>query len=146
MVLSSCFNSFNLLCLEYCFPVWSSAADSHLKLLDKNLRCCKFLIPDLNISLPHRRSVSSLCMLYEIFNNPSHPLHSDLLELLHLVHVTRYAFNSNSLSFSHVSIVLLSILDSLLQLRPLCGSLHSVFIESYELQKFMLGAIIFLLD
>ena len=31
------FNSFILPCLEYCSPVWSSAADSHLKLLDKNL-------------------------------------------------------------------------------------------------------------
>ena len=78
MVLLKCFNSFILPCLEYCSPVWSSAADSHLKLLDKNLRCCKFLIPDLNISLPHRCSVSSLCMLYKISNNPSHPLHSYL--------------------------------------------------------------------
>ena len=41
-VLLRCFNSFILLCLEYCSPVWSSAADSHLKLLDKNLRACKF--------------------------------------------------------------------------------------------------------
>ena len=36
-VLLKCFNSFILHCLEYCSPVWSSAADSHLKLLDRNL-------------------------------------------------------------------------------------------------------------
>ena len=36
-VLLRCFNSFILPCLEYCSSVWSSAADSHLKLLDKNL-------------------------------------------------------------------------------------------------------------
>ena len=46
-VLLRCFNSFIRPCLEY----WSSAADSHLKLLDKNLRACKFLIPNLAISL-----------------------------------------------------------------------------------------------
>ena len=36
-VLLRCFNSFILPCLENCSPVWSSAADSHLKPLDKNL-------------------------------------------------------------------------------------------------------------
>ena len=36
-VLLRCFNSFILPSLKYCSPVWSSAADSHLKLLDKNL-------------------------------------------------------------------------------------------------------------
>ena len=39
-VLLTCFNSFILPCLEYYSPVWSSAADSHLKLIDKNLRVC----------------------------------------------------------------------------------------------------------
>ena len=42
-VLHKCFNSFILPYLEYCFSVWSSAADSNLKLLGKNLRACKFL-------------------------------------------------------------------------------------------------------
>ena len=36
-VLLRCFNSFIPPCFEYCSPIWSSAADSHLKLLDKNL-------------------------------------------------------------------------------------------------------------
>ena len=46
-VLLRCFNSFILPCLEY----WSSAANSHLKLLDKNLQACKFLIPNLTITV-----------------------------------------------------------------------------------------------
>ena len=72
-VLLKCFNSFILSCLKYCSPVWLSAADSHLKLLDRNLQACKFLIPNFTISLQHRRFISSLCMLYRIFHNPSHP-------------------------------------------------------------------------
>ena len=88
-VLLRYFNSFILPCLEYCSPVWSSAADSHLKLLDKNLRASKFVIPILTISLQHRRFISSLCMLYKIFHNPSHPLHSELPNLFHPRRVTR---------------------------------------------------------
>ena len=80
-VLLKCFNSFILPCLEYCSPVWSSAADSHLKLLDRNLQACKFLIPNLTISLQHCHFISSLCTLYKIFHNPSHPLHSELPDL-----------------------------------------------------------------
>ena len=80
-VLLKCFNPFILPCLEYCSPVWSSAADSHLKLLDRNLQVCKFLIPNLTISLQHRRCISSLCMLYKIFHNPSNPFHSELPNL-----------------------------------------------------------------
>ena len=41
-VLLRCFNSFIFPCLEYCTPVWFAAADSLLKLLDKNLRARKF--------------------------------------------------------------------------------------------------------
>ena len=48
-VLRKCFNSFILPCLEYCSPAWSSAAASHLKLLDRNARACKFLIADLEV-------------------------------------------------------------------------------------------------
>ena len=41
-VLLKCFNSFILPCLKSCSPVWSSAADSHLKLLDRNLQLVNF--------------------------------------------------------------------------------------------------------
>ena len=81
-VLLRCFNSFFLPCLEYCSPVWSSAVDSHLKLLDMNLLACRFLIP-ITISLQHCRSTSSLCMLYKIFHNSLHHLHSELPKLFY---------------------------------------------------------------
>ena len=99
-VLLRCFNYFILPCLEYCSPIWFSAADFHLKLLDRNLRASKFLIPNLTISLQHRRFISSLGMLYKIFHNPSHPLHSELPNLLHTRRVTRGSLSINSLSFS----------------------------------------------
>ena len=94
------FNSFILPCFEYCSPVWSSAADSLLKVFDKNLRACEFLIPNLTFSLQHHCSISSLCMLYKIFNNPLHPLHSELPNLFHPRRVTRGSLSINSLSFS----------------------------------------------
>ena len=87
-VLLKCFNSFILPCLEYCSPVWSSAADSHLKLLDRNLQACKLLIPNLTI-FQHCHFISSLCMLYKIFHNPSHPLHPELTNLFRPRRVTR---------------------------------------------------------
>ena len=147
MVLLKCFNSFILPCLEYCSPVWSSAADTHLKLLDRNLRCCKFLIPELNISLSHRRSVSSLCMLYKIFHNPSHPLHSDLPELFRPARFTRRALDSNSLSFSSLRFSTTQYSRSFIPATTkLWNSLPSLVVESTELQKFKLGVNSFLLD
>ena len=95
-VLLKCFNSFILPCLEYCSPVWSSAANSHLKLHDKNLLACKFLNPNLTISLQYRRAINSLRMLYKIFHNPSYPLHSELSNLFHPRRVTR---GSSSIKF-----------------------------------------------
>ena len=101
-VLLKCFNSFILPSFEYCSPVWSSAAESHLKLLDKNLNGCKFLIPDLDTNLGHRRSVSSLCMLFKIYSNPEHPLHSELPNLFVPLRLTRAAAGSHNHSFVRV--------------------------------------------
>ena len=69
-----CFFTFLLPIFEYCSPVWSSAADCHLALLDRVLRQVKILIPSLKIDLKHRRSVASLCMFYKIFSNDFHPV------------------------------------------------------------------------
>ena len=95
------FNSFIPPCLEYCSPIWPSAADSHLKLLDKNLQTCKSLIPNLNLSLQHQLSINLPCMLYNVFHTVtfcilsilSFPTCSIQREPLELVSV-------NSLSFS----------------------------------------------
>ena len=130
-VLLRCFNSFILPCLEYRSPVWSSAADSHLKLLDKNLRACKFLIPNLTISLQHLRFISSLCMLYKIFHNPSHPLHSELPNLFRPKRVTR-GISQYSRCFIPAT-------------TKLWNELPSMIVEATELQKFKIGANAFLL-
>ena len=95
-----CFSSFILPSLECCYPVWSSAANSHSKLPDKNPRVCKFLILTLTISLQHHHSISSLCMLYKVFHNPLHPLHSQLPNLFYFSRVTRGSLSVSSLSFS----------------------------------------------
>ena len=70
------FNSFILPAFECCSPLRCFAAVSHLKLLDRNLNAIKFLIPELAVDLWHRRAVSSLCMLYKIFHNVDHPVHT----------------------------------------------------------------------
>ena len=76
---SDCFRSYVLPLLEYCSPVWSSAADCHLKLLDRVVRCAKFIYPQCDLGdLTHRRTVGSLCMLYKITHNHRHPLYDHL--------------------------------------------------------------------
>ena len=55
--------------------MWCSAADSHLKLLDRVVRSAGFLAGGLlECDLAHRRSVAELYMLFKIKSNPMHPL------------------------------------------------------------------------
>ena len=69
------FWSFVLMVLEYCSAVWCSAANSHLKLLDRVVRSAGFLAGGvLECNLAHCRSVEELCMLFKIKSNPMHPL------------------------------------------------------------------------
>ena len=66
-VLLRSFWSIVLPVLEYCSAVWCSAADSHLKLLDRVVRSSGFLAGSvLDCNLAHRRSVTELCMLFKI--------------------------------------------------------------------------------
>ena len=99
-VLRKCFSSFILPCLEYCSPALSSSAPSHLKLLDRAIRACTFLILNPEIDLWHRHSVSSLSMLYKILPNPNHPLNSELPDPLQPVRVTRHVLSVNSQAFT----------------------------------------------
>ena len=130
----------------YCSPVWCSAADSHLKLLDKNLWACKFLIPNLTISLQHCCFISSPCMLYKIFHNPSHPLHPELPNLFRPRRVTRGSLSINSLSFSpmrfHTSQYSRCFIPAT---TKLWNELPSMIVEATELQKFKIGANTFLI-
>ena len=74
-LLGRCFQGFDLPVLEYCSAVWCSAADTHLKLLDRAVGCVRFLTGGVfECSISHLRSVAVLCMLYKIRCNPVHPI------------------------------------------------------------------------
>ena len=67
LLLWRCFRGFTLPVLEYCAAVWCSAADTHLKLLDRVVSGASFLTGGVfECDLAHRRSVAVLCMLYRI--------------------------------------------------------------------------------
>ena len=146
-ILRKCFYSFILPCFEYCSPVWSSAADSHLRLLDRTLNSCKFLIPGLDIDLWHRRSISSLCMLFKIFHNPLHPLHSSLPNLFQPVRMTRNVANSHSLSFSLIRCNTVQYSRSFIPAYAKAwNELPGEVVECSELQRFKTGANRFLMS
>ena len=78
-LLGRCFRGFVLPVLEYCSAVWCSAADAHLKLLDRAVSGARFLTGDVfECEISHHRSVAVLCMLYKIRCNPVHPLNGAL--------------------------------------------------------------------
>ena len=85
-----------LFCIAGC-----SAADSHLKLLDRVVRSAGFLAGGvLDCNLAHRRSVSELCMLFKIKSNPMHPS-SGALPLTYVpARVTRGALVTHRHSFA----------------------------------------------
>ena len=86
--------------LMYCSAVWCSAADSHLKLLDRVVRSAGFLAGGvLECNLAHHRSVAELCMLFKIKSNPMHPLSSALPLLYVPTRVTRGALIAHRHSF-----------------------------------------------
>ena len=81
--------------------MWCSAADSHLKLLDRVVRNAGFLAGGvLECNLAHRRSVAELCMLFKIKSNPMHHL-SGALPLSYVqTRVTRGALVAHRHSFA----------------------------------------------
>ena len=59
--------------------MWCSAADTHLKILDRAVSGERFLTGGVfECDIAHRRSVAVLCMLYNIRYNPMHPLYDAL--------------------------------------------------------------------
>ena len=61
--------------MYYCSAVWCSAADTHLKLLDRAVSGAQLLTGGVFESdIAHGRSVAVLCMLYKIRCNLMHPL------------------------------------------------------------------------
>ena len=78
--------------LEYCSAVWCSAANTHLKLLDRAVSGARFLTGGMfECDIAHRRSVAVLYMLYKIRCDPMHPLDDALPELYVPVRVTLFA-------------------------------------------------------
>ena len=69
------FGVLSLPVLEYCSAMWFSAANTHLKLLDRVVSDACFLAGGmLNCNLSHRWSLAVLCMLYNIRCYQMHPL------------------------------------------------------------------------
>ena len=78
-LLGRCFRGFVVSVLEYCSAVWFSAADTHLKLLDRAVSGARYLTGGVfECDISHRRFVGVLCMLYKIRCNPVHPLNGAL--------------------------------------------------------------------
>ena len=99
-IVRNSFYSFILPNFEYCSVVWSSAADTHLNLIDRAFNRIKFLLPSLDTNLGHRRLVGSLTYLFKIFSRDDHPLRELLPEERRLSRLTRYAVAQNDAAFS----------------------------------------------
>ena len=100
-LLERCFRGFILPVLEYCSAVWCSAADSHLRLLDRVVSRASFLTGGVfACDLAHRRSVAVLCMLYKIRCNPMHPLCGALPVPYVPVRVTRGAMIAHRFTYA----------------------------------------------
>ena len=98
-ILRNCFFSFTLPHFEYCSAVWSSAADCHLRLLDRAFNSVRFLLSELDLDIEHRRDVGALCILYKIVYDVDHPLHNHLPNFYRPARVTRYSESMNSMAF-----------------------------------------------
>ena len=77
-VLLCSYFAFVHLILEYCSPVWGSAAECHLQLLERQVYSVVKLCPHQSFLLRHRRRVAGLNMLYKVNSNYNHCLFSEL--------------------------------------------------------------------
>ena len=76
------FWSFLLPVLEYCSPLWMSAAASDLGLFDRVVSKAVRISYGLVVcDLKHRRRVAAFCMFYKIPRNPNHNLEAALPEV-----------------------------------------------------------------
>ena len=73
-VVSRCFWSFVLPVLEYCSPVWMSAAAGHLELLDRVVRKVSAFSGGVVCDLWHRRRVAALSVFFRIRGALGHPV------------------------------------------------------------------------
>ena len=100
-LLGRCFRGFVLPVLEYCSAVWWSAANTHLKLLDRAVGGAWFLTGGVfECEIAHRRSMVVLCMLYKIRCNTVHPLNGALPGPYVPVQVTRGALVAHRYTYA----------------------------------------------
>ena len=89
-LLGRCFRGFFLPVLDYCSAVWCSAADTHLKLLDRAISGARFLTGGVfECDIAHRRSVAVLLYAYKIRCKAMRPLNGALPRPYVPVWVTR---------------------------------------------------------
>jgi len=99
-VVAKCFWAFLLPVLEYCSPVWMSAATSHLLLLDRIVSRVSFYSGGgVSCDLWHRRKVASLCVFFKIDSLVSHPVRVFFPAPYVVRRPTRHALAAHSRSF-----------------------------------------------
>ena len=99
-VLIRCYYEFVLIILEYCYPVWGSAAECHFQLQERQVYSVARLYPDQTfLSLCHRRHVAALCILYKVNSNSNHCLFSELSSASVRVRHERAAATDHPLEF-----------------------------------------------
>ena len=100
-LLGRCFRGFVLPVLEYCSAVWCSAAETHLKLLDRAVSGAWFLTGGVfECDFAHRRSMAVICMIYKIRCKAMHTLHGALPGPYVPVRVTRGALDTHQYTYS----------------------------------------------
>ena len=92
--------AFVLPILNYCSPVWGSAAECQLQLLERLVYSVARLCADhCFLSLCHRHHVAGLCMLYKDNSNSNHCLFSELPSASTRLRHTRPAAAAHPLEF-----------------------------------------------
>ena len=99
-MLLRCYYAFVLPILECCSPVWGSAAECHLQLLERQVYSVSRFCPEYTfLSLCHRHHVAALCMLSKVNSNSNYCLFSDLPSASVRVRHTRAAAAARPLKF-----------------------------------------------
>ena len=99
-VVAKCFWAFILPVLEYCSPVWMSAATSHLSLLDRVVsQVGRLSGGSVSCDLWHRRRVASLSAFFKIDSLVDHPVRGLFPAQYVLRRPTRGALAAHSRSF-----------------------------------------------
>ena len=73
-------------------PVWFSASESHLKLIDKAFNQIKFMLPSVDLNIRHRRLVGALSYLFKLSADKSHFLY----------HIIPNSYQSNRAGMSNL--------------------------------------------